>query len=326
MKALITGGAGFVGSHTVRKFLTAGADVTVLDSFQVYSYPMELWFFENMEYRYNELLKGADIIRGSTLDKDDLRRIILDVKPTHIVHFAALPIANLAVRKSEEAFKNILQGTVNILEVLKDYDVERFVYISSSMAYGDFETVPVLETARMNPKGLYGGMKLAGEILTKVYTRSYGIPTTIIRPSAVYGPADNNTRVVQKFLTNAFLGEPITVQNPESVLDFTFVIDVARGIFMATSLRAGMSQIFNITCGEGRTLSELVRELRSRFPKLQVVEEKKYSPLRPKRGTLSISKANTMLEYRPVYSLSAGIDAYVEYMRSYNKFAWRRHA
>ncbi|RLI44597.1 3-beta hydroxysteroid dehydrogenase [Candidatus Bathyarchaeota archaeon] len=326
-KVLITGGAGFIGSHTTRRFLDAGIEVAVLDAFHVYILPIQPWFLENMNSRFSYLLRGGRIIRGSTLNKDDLRRTVFEVKPECIVHFAALPLANVAVRKSEEAFQGILQGTVNILEVLRDVDfIQRFVYISSSMVYGDFEKVPVPEDARKNPKDIYGGMKLAGEILTKVYALRYNIPYTIIRPSAVYGPTDNNRRVVQIFLENAFAGRPIqVVRGPDTVLDFTYVKDIAEGIFLATISELGANQIFNITRGEGRSLSELVNILRKHFPNLQVKEKEETDSFRPRRGALDISKARQLLGYNPKWSLEKGVEDYIDFIRKFNPSMSKHH-
>ena len=224
-RALIVGDAGFIGSHTVRCFLDAGVEVFVLDAIHIYVLPIQPWFLENMNYRFNYLWRGARVERGSTLNMNDLRRVIMEVRPDYIIHFASLPLANLAVRQTEEAFKGILQGTVNILEILRDVNfVRRFTYISSSMVYGDFTKIPVPEDAEKDPKDIYGGMKLAGEILTRVYAKRYGIAYTIIRPSAVYGPTDNNRRVIQIFLENAFAGEPIYInRGSDTVLDFTYV-------------------------------------------------------------------------------------------------------
>lgn len=123
-------------------------------------------------------------------------------------------------------------GTVNLLEVVRDLSgVKKFVYASSSMIYGDFKEVPIPENAEKDPKEIYGGMKLACEIMVKVFCRRFGIPYAIVRPSAVYGPTNNNRSVLQIFVENAVREEPITVLNPDSTfLDFTYVKDLAKGL------------------------------------------------------------------------------------------------
>ncbi len=319
-KILITGGAGFVGSHTARSFLDVGHEVVVLDAFHIYILPIQQWFLENMNYRFEHLLKGAQVVRGSTLNKDDVRRIIDEFRPERIVHFAALPLANVAVRKSEEAFQGILQGTVNILEILRDVDfVDRFVYISSSMVYGDFEKVPIPENARKAPKDIYGGMKLAGEILTKVYAQRYSIPYTIVRPSAVYGPTDNNRRVIQLFLEKAFKKETLQIRRGnDNQLDFTYVEDLAMGIRLATLSPQAEGEEFNITYGKSRTLDDVVNILSQYFPDLRVEDVTDSEVFRPKRGALDIRKAQQLLGYAPKWPLEKGIPKYIRFMEQYN--------
>jgi nucleoside-diphosphate-sugar epimerase len=319
-KVLITGGAGFIGSHTVRKLLDQGEEVAVYDFFHQYIFPMQPTFLENMQYRFDVLLKGAQILRGSTDNQDELRRQVLAINPDYIIHLAALPLANIALRQSEEAFNSIVRGTVNMLEILRDMSgVQKFVYVSSSMIYGDFAQAPMPEDGAKDPKEIYGGMKLAGEILVKVFSKRYGIPYAIVRPSAVYGPTDNNRRVLQIFVESAILGLSITVVNPDTTcLDFSFVEDVAQGISLVTQSRNATNEDLNITRGEGRSLGEAVQILRGLFPNLQAdtkIEEQGY---RPERGALDISKARKLVGYNPSYSLEAGLEKYVAFVLAHN--------
>ena len=129
------------------------------------------------------------------------------VEPQIIINLAAT-LAVTAVQNSEEAFKSICCSTHNVMEVLRDYtQVEKYVHISSSMIYGDFEINPNPETAAKNPKEIYGSMKLASEFIVLGYSKRYDINSAIIRPSAVYGPGDNNKRVLQKFCEAPSMGK-----------------------------------------------------------------------------------------------------------------------
>ena len=327
MRLLMTGGAGFVGSHTGRGLLNAGVELFVLDSLHQYVYPIRPTYLENMRFRFDVLLKGASIVRGTTLDKDTLRREIGKIRPDVVIHFAALPLANLSIHNSDEAFNSILQGTGNLLEVLRDADyVDRLVYISSSMVYGDFEEVPVPEVARTNPKEIYGGMKLAGEILVKVYSACYGFDYAIVRPSAVYGPTDNNRRVLQIFLENALRGERLELKNGVSTyLDFTYVEDAAEGIrLVATSPRA-KNETFNITKGEGRSLMEAAETIRGLVPGIEIADISEDN-FYPSRGALDVTKARKLLGYNPQYGLDEGLARYLSHMTSptsRNSFAGR---
>lgn len=316
-KVLVTGGAGFVGSHTVKAMTDEGHEVFVIDAFSQYISPpiMPLYVY-NINYRFENLINDAEIIRCDTKNKDDIRRKITALKPMYIVHFAALPLANMAIEYSEEAFSTIVGGTVNLLEVLRDGDyLSKFVYISSSMVYGDFERVPVREDCRKEPKEIYGAMKLAGEYMVKAYSQRYGIPYTIIRPSAIYGPTDNNRRVVGIFVTDALQGRKIRAQNAENTkLDFTFVEDVANGLKQITFSEKSRNETFNITRGRSRSIKELVEIIVRLCPdtKIEYIEGESF---RPNRGTLDIEKAKSVVGYSPKYDLEEGVVKYIDYLR-----------
>jgi nucleoside-diphosphate-sugar epimerase len=322
-KILVTGGVGLIGSHTVHEFLQAGDEVYVYDFFQQYIWPTPATFLENVQYRFDQLLKGAHVLRGGTQDKDHFRRYLNEVRPNYVVHLASLPLINQAIEHTGEAFESIVHGTVNILEVLCDMpEIPRFVYVSSSMVYGDFEKLPMPEDGRKAPKEIYGSMKLASEILVKGYSACYGIPYVIVRPSSVYGPTDNNRRVLQIFVEHAIQGKPITAVNPSSPdFDFSYVADVAYGLRLLTLSPNTVNQEFNLTFGQGRSLIEAINILRDLFPDLclQVTERPGEETFRPKRGALDISKAKQLAGYQPRYSLEAGLRKYVDFVRTYNR-------
>jgi nucleoside-diphosphate-sugar epimerase len=188
------------------------------------------------------------------------------------------------------------------------------------MAYGNFPASPLPENAEKDPIEIYGAMKLAGEIMVKAYSRLYGLPYVIVRPSAVYGPTDNNQRVVQALVERAVQGRPITVDNPESTfLDFTYVADIARGLCLAALSPGVVADDFNITFGQGRSLAELVETLRQHFPGLQVEVRSGVKGFRPERGTLDNTKARRVLGYEPATCLEEGVAHYVDYIRTNNQ-------
>ena len=130
---LITGAGGFIGSHIIRILLDTGHEVLGLDFFQQYIHPLRPTFLENINYRFEVLLKGTELKRVNTLSTDTMRRAIYRFNPTHVIHLAALPLANIAIHHPEEAFDSIIKGTVNLLEAMRDLeDLERFVYTSSA--------------------------------------------------------------------------------------------------------------------------------------------------------------------------------------------------
>lgn len=316
MKFLVTGGAGFVGSHVVRRLLADGHDATVYDSLLNYVYPLDARHLYNHQARAKGALDEATLVRGSTQDLGFLTRAVMEAQPTHIIHLAAMPLAKLAMERPEEACQAIIDGTMNILQAARALpDFQRVVYVSSSMVYGDFESPIADENHPKNPKEVYGGLKLAGEILTQVYGRLYGLDVTIVRPSAVYGPTDNNRRVLSIFLENALDGKPLEVRGADQKLDFTYVTDLADGIILAATHPAASGQVFNLTRGEARTIKEAADIVARLIPGTVVNIEPKDETM-PSRGTLDVSRARRVIGYDPTTSLEEGLALYLAYLQT----------
>lgn len=240
-KILITGGSGFIGSFICRKLLELGHQPIVYDAFIQYISPFESRYQQFLSLRFRGIKEQVIFHRGDTRDRMDVRHVLQKHKPEIIIHLAALPIADMSFQHPGEAIGSILTGTVNFLDEIGEMgSVERFVYTSSSMVYGDFIQVPAPEDHPKSPKDIYGGTKLAGEIMTQTYGRRHGIKYTIVRPSAVYGPTDINRRVSQIFLENAIDGKPLILHGGEdNTLDFTYVEDIAQGIVLAATSPGG---------------------------------------------------------------------------------------
>ena len=157
-------------------------------------------------------------------------------------------------------------------------------------------------------------MKLAGEYMVKTYSQRYDIRYSIVRPSAVYGPTDNNKRVLGLFLTNAIKGNKIQVKNGDSTeLDFTYVDDVVEGIKMVTLSSASENETFNITRGRSKTLNEVVEVIKTYYPSTEV-EYLEGETFRPKRGALDITKAKELLSFLPKYDLEKGVKMYSKFL------------
>ena len=311
----LTGGAGFIGSFVARELLQQGHEVVILDTFTTYVSPLDSNYQGSLAERFRLLRDKVTIQRGDAAHPMAIRRAIEKYAPERIIHLAAVPVADMTALHSEEALSSILQSTINILEVIRDVGfVKRFVYISSSMIYGDFQYLPADEEHPKNPKDVYGGAKLAGEILTQAFGRRFGIEYAIVRPSAVYGPTDVNRRVSQIFVQNALQGKPLVLHGGDTQLDFTYVKDAAHGIVLATFHPAAANGVFNMTRGEGRSLRELAEILRRWVPSVEIIE-KAPDRIRPKRGALDIRKARRLLGYDPQYSLEDGLAEYVAFAR-----------
>ena len=318
-KVLVTGGAGFIGSYVVRLLLAEECDVYVYDSFVVYAAPDPNKEQPNFAFRLKGIYDQIHLIRGSTLNKDFLRRQLLEIQPDVIMHMAAMPLAALAIEHTEEAFQSIVTSTHNILEVMRDFTHPcRLVYVSSSMVYGDFQTPEVDEDHPKNPKDIYGAFKLAGEIIASAYAKNYDLETVICRPTAVYGPFDANSRVIQKLITNALQGRPLTLDGDGSMkLDFTFVEDTARGITLCATHPNARGKVFNISYGQSRTMSELAEIIQRYLPNTQV-QHRDAPRYMPSRGTLSIARANREIGFASRVPLEEGVPRYIEHLRQHS--------
>ena len=322
----ITGGEGFIGYHICKELLKDQENRIVTYDAQKHYIPLDksYWTFYQ-DYRIKSLdNNNVERIRGDITDRGLLRENLEEYKPDMIIHLAALPIANVSDKYPEEAKRNILEGTITLLDVLRElsFDFDRVIYTSSSMVYGDFlrdengEIIPAKEEQNCSPIDLYGAMKLSGEHITKVYAKRFGFSYTIIRPSAVYGPTDCNRRVTEIFLMNALKGEKLRLDNGGlHQLDFTYVKDLAKGFVLAANSDKAINQTFNMTRGEGRQIRELADIIADLIPETEVYVEE-VDVYRPNRGALDVSKAKNFIGYNPEYSLEKGMKEYLEFVKS----------
>ena len=173
------------------------------------------------------------------------------------------------------------------------------------------------ETEEKNPKEAYGIMKYSGEIITKGLCKLYNIPFTIIRPSAVYGPTDMNRRVSQVFIEAAINNKEIYVEGPNEKLDFTYIDDLVDGLILAGIKSSAKNETFNMTFGKGRKLIDFVNILKKYFPNLKIKIKPK-DKTKPSRGTLSVSKAKKLLNYKPKISIEKGVEKYLRFLKNFN--------
>jgi len=326
----ITGGDGFIGFFTCLEILKDKNNRVIIYDAHKHYIPLEKsdWF-KYQTYRIKILSKYGDRvirIRGDTTDRGLLKISLKEHNPDVIIHLAALPIANVSNTYPEEARVNILEGTITLMDVIRELNlkIDRVVYTSSSMVYGDFlrdenkRIIHAKENQMCDPLGIYGAMKLAGEYIVKVYSKRFDIPYVIIRPSAVYGPTDCNRRVVEIFITNSLKGKELMLDNGGlHQLDFSYVEDVAKGFVLAANSDKALYETFNITRGEGRSIKELAEVISRLVPNVKIIE-KKADVYRPNRGSLNISKARKLLGYNPEYSLEEGMKKYLEFIKKFN--------
>jgi len=287
------GGCGFIGSHLSESLVKEKHEVVSLDI--------------NTE---NRMSKETIVINDTVLDKISLWNHIKEHKPDAVIHLAAESIAKECDTHPAIALETNVGGLINSLNGARNFGVSYFVFISSSFVYGDFQYPSASEDHPLNPKGVYGGTKKAGEVLVQTFCKRYGIDYTIIRPSAVYGYGDRNNRVVQVLLERALRGKPLILEGAEQIIDFTYKEDTVEGIYLAVTKQEGRNQIFNITRGYGRSLGELAKIISGLVPDAEIIESK-HDENRPKRGSLDIYKARSLLGYNPKWALEDGVKQYL---------------
>lgn len=321
MRFLVTGGAGFIGHNVVRILESQGHECIIIDTCTDYGFiPREelKYLIEERIKRINARVRQIDIREGQFVDT-----IFKTYKPDVVIHMASFPRQKVVEQNPLLASDVMSNGLINLLEKSKQYAVHKFVYISSSMVYGDF-TSDVLEAHPCRPQGQYGIMKLMGEKLVEDYHRLGAFDYTVIRPSAVYGEWDVEDRVVSKFMTMAMRGETLKVKGADEVLDFTYVEDTAQGIVLAATLDRANCKVYNITRSDDRqyTLKDAA-ELAIRIAGKGSLEIADRDLSFPKRGRLSIMRAQRDLGYSPKVSVEEGFQRYYDWY-SQNPVLWRR--
>jgi nucleoside-diphosphate-sugar epimerase len=321
----LVGGGGFIGHNLALQLKILGADVHIIDGLTVnnlaYFAPREevvpnRRLYMNLIQERLDLLEdaGVPVHVEDARDYHALSRVLTQVEPDSIVHLAAIAHANRANKDPFSTFDHSLRTLENSLDFARSRNVH-FVYFSSSMVYGDFENGIVDEKSPCNPIGIYAALKFSAEKILAGYNQVFGLPYTIIRPSALYGERCVSRRIGQAFIENALKGIDLTVNGDGSdKLDFTYIGDLIQGIVRCLYFPEAHNQVFNLTFGNGRTINELANIVREHFPKIKVSHQQRDS-LMPERGTLSNQKARDLLKFQPSYPLEIGFVEYIEWYK-----------
>ncbi|MEO8548959.1 MAG: NAD(P)-dependent oxidoreductase [Kofleriaceae bacterium] len=333
-KVVLIGGAGFIGHHLSLELVRRGADVHVIDGLQVNN--LLSLMSDGAEHRdlYMRMVnERLDLMRaaGVHLHPQDARdyhamsRLIAGtIKPHVIVQLAAVAHAGRSNKDPFSTFDHSLRTLENALDIARGCDLERFVFLSSSMVYGNFETETVTEDHPLNPIGIYGALKLSGEKIVIAYNQVFGLPYTIIRPSALYGARCVSRRVGQVYIETALENGTLRVDGDGGErIDFTYIDDLVTGICSAVASPEAKNQIFNLTHGDARSIKQLVGVIREHFPTVKV-ENVPRDNLMPFRGTLSVDKARRMFGYTPANPIEVGMPKYIGWYREFTGAVKRR--
>ena len=325
-KITILGGAGFIG-HNLALFLKKkGFQIQVIDSLGVNNLKSKKYVNISSKKIYKKVLNE----RLSLLRKNKIKLIELDLrkfetvkkkldsfKPDFIIHLAAVSHANISNKDPQYTFDHSFITLMNTLNFCKDFKKVHLLYFSSSMVYGEFMGKKVTENMNCKPIGIYGNLKLSGEMMVKSFSKIFRFPYTIIRPSALYGERCVSRRVGQIFIENALQNKNIEINgNGKEKLDFTYIDDLISGIYKILVNKKSINETFNITYGNGRAISDLTVILKKNFSKINI-KFKEREKFTPKRGGLSIIKAKKLIGYRPKYSIEKGYQKYIDWYKSF---------
>jgi nucleoside-diphosphate-sugar epimerase len=310
-KFLVTGGMGLIGHNVVQRLEAREHEVVIVDIMTNYGIIPQA----ELEYLLDERskkIKTQHIYRTDISDAEAFDRVVENHRPEVIIHMASFPRQKVVNANPAWGARVMMEGLINICESAKKHGVERVVYISSSMVYGDFED-QVLEDDPCRPIGQYGIMKLAGEDLVKDYQRRGAFDYAIIRPSAVYGPLDVEDRVVAKFMLAAMRGGVLKVNGVSETLDFTYVDDAADGIVAAATRIMSANKTFNITKSHSVSLLEAA-EMIVKIVGQGTIETRDKDADFPSRGALNIDRARTILGFDPKVDVEQGFENYHKWL------------
>lgn len=305
MKVLVTGGAGFIGSHIVDELVKRNYTVRVLDNFSTGK-------IENLK----DVKDKIEIIKGDICNENDLKKAMKGME--YILHQAALRSVPRSVDDPVSTNNVNITGTLLLLKVASESKIKRVVYASSSSVYGDDPRLPKIETHLPAPVSPYAVSKLTGEYYCRVYTKLFNLETVSLRYFNVFGPRQDPesqySAVIPKFIFSAMNDQPLEIHGDGlQSRDFSYVENIVEANILALEAKNISGEVFNIACNKNYTVIEIAEEIRKIMNKKI---EKKFMPARPGdvRHTLAdISKAEKLLNYKVKVDFEEGMKRTVEY-------------
>jgi nucleoside-diphosphate-sugar epimerase len=311
--ALVTGGAGFIGSHITAALAASGAKVRIIDD-------LSTGYRENVE----AIDGDVDFVQGSVADEESLRRALEDVEL--VFHEAAIPSVPRSVENPRQTHIASVESTFSLLLAAKEKKVRRVVYAASSSAYGDQPSLPKIENMLPEPLSPYAVAKLVGEYYCQVFTRVYGLETLSLRYFNVFGPRQDPSSqysgVISRFIAALLTNKsPVIYGDGEQSRDFTYVADVVEANLKAAETVKGIGQVLNVANGERVTLNQLLAQLKELTGKPDVLADYREPRAGDVRHSLAdISRARDLLGYKPQVDFQTGLRQTIDWWKQ-SRFA-----
>lgn len=308
-RILLTGAAGFVGAETVKELIGQGFYVVGIDNLNDY-YDVRM-----KNFRLNELksLESFEFISGDIEDKECLAQVFKNYQFDAVINLAARAGVRYSMENPDVYLSTNINGTLNLLNLMKDYACEKLVLASTSSLYAG-QKMPFLEDLPVNnPISPYAASKKAAEVLAYTYHHLYGIDVSIVRYFTVYGPASRPDMAFFRFIKWIDNGESIELfGDGEQSRDFTYVTDVAKGTIKA--LKKVGYEIINIGGGNDPvSMNYIISKIEKYLDKKALIDYKPFHKADMKKTWADISKANKLLDWQPIISVDVGIEATVKW-------------
>ena len=312
-RVAVTGGAGFIGSHVVDQLAAAENEVIIIDDFSVGKR-------ENIQQHSGN--SRIHVQEADILDKDAMVRLLEGVDC--VIHMAVACL-RVSIQNPLHVHEVNATGTLNVCKAALENKIQRFVYISSSEAYGSAAYVPMDEGHPLNPTTVYGASKAAGELYALAYWRTYGLPAMVVRPFNSYGPREHSegasAEVIPKFVMRTMAGlQPVIFGNGAQTRDFTWVQDTARGIIQAAECDDLVGDHINIARGQEVSIKQICEIVLDKLGKgdLKPVYVENGRPGDVDRHFADISKAKRLLDFSPTIDIDRGIGQYIQWVKTQN--------
>ncbi|PJW15562.1 epimerase [Geobacillus sp. Manikaran-105] len=309
MKVLVTGGAGFIGSHLVDSLLADGHNVIVVDNFD----PFYNRSIKEKNIEKHLQSKNYTLFEKDIRDREAIDKIFNRYKPEVVVHLAAKAGVRPSVENPNEYVEVNINGTVNLLDASVKYKVKKFIFASSSSVYGLNEKVPFSEDDPiLNQASPYGATKAAGESLCRSYSNCYGLPIVALRFFTVYGPRQRPDLAIHKFAKKILNNEPITLFGDGSTCrDYTYIDDIIYGIRASIDYCLKGYEVFNLGNDRPIQLLDLVKNLEKVLGKNANIQWLPEQTGDVPRTWASVEKSKKLLGYEPKVDIMTGLMNFV---------------
>ena len=309
MRILLTGGAGFIGSHLAERMLASRYEVWAVDNFDPYYDPK----IKRRNLKPALSSRNFHLLEGDIRDRCFLEIVFKKVKFDKVIHLAAKAGVRSSLKDPISYADVNINGTINLLEACRQHQVKDFIFASSSSVYGDCR-IPYHETEKqLNPLSPYGTTKLGGEQICYIYHRLYGMNMAVLRFFTVYGPRQRPDMAIHKFTKLIQSGKPIQIYGRgDSQRDYTYIDDIISGI-MAVMEKRFACEIINLGNSRKVKLLNLIRILEAKLQKKAKLRFLPQEKAEPKVTWASISKASRLLNYKPATSIEEGIDHFLRW-------------